>query len=126
MRLSLVLFVAALAGSCSAPQPVPVAPRQVAELAGRTAGKAQRCVPAQPNPVFRVSQSDPHMLLYGEGKTIWATDLGPGCSFGESGTAQPENASSYYCHGDFVRAPGPLNLLPGPHCVLGDFLPYGR
>jgi hypothetical protein len=126
MRLGLALLAAVLVVSCSAPQPVPVAPKQAAELAGRAPGKTQRCVGAISDAPFRVSEADPHLLLYGEGKTIWANDLGPSCGFAESGVAQPEVTASYYCHGDFVRAPGPLNLLPGPHCVLGDFVPYTK
>ena len=125
MRLGFALLAAAVAGSCAAPAPPPAAAhKDVAELAGRTAGRPQRCVPAQGTLAFRVADADPHLLLYGEGKTVWVNELGPGCGFPDGGAIRPDTSASYYCSGDFVRAPGPLNVLPGSHCALGTFVPY--
>jgi hypothetical protein len=125
MKMVPAMVMAALAIALAGAQPVvPVGAKSPAELAGRTPGKPQRCVGAQSAATFRVADSDPHLLLYGEGKTIFATNVGPNCDFADSGIARPETTASFYCKGDFVRAPGPLNLLPGRHCVLGEFVPY--
>lgn len=125
MKIGTAIVAAALAGVVVAAQSGPVGgDKGPSELSGRTQGKAQRCVGAISATPFRVAESNPHLLLYGEGKTIWASDLGPGCAFPDTGVVNPEVAASFYCKGDFVRAAGLLNLLPGHHCVLGNFVPY--
>jgi hypothetical protein len=120
MKLRLVLITAALACSSAAP------PKPVAELKGRTAGKPQRCVGVEPGVEFNTSDEDPHLLLYDDGKTIWANNLGTGCGFGPSESVIPAGESaSFYCRGDFVKAGSRMNLSPfGQRCVLGNFTPY--
>lgn len=123
MRLSVFLAVAALA-ACAAPQPA--APRQQAvELTGRTAGAAQHCIPIVRTQALRVSDSDPHTLLYGTGRTIWASDLGPGCGLSVNDVLISEPLSRY-CRGDIVRSFDQMSRIPGPTCALGDFVPYTR
>jgi hypothetical protein len=122
MKLSIAILAAALTASAA---PVPVtAPQAAPELAGRTPGKAQRCVTGEAGLLFQVSESDPHLLLYGDGKTIWASRLGPECGFEAGETAMPDETASFYCRGDFVRAGGRVTLIPGRRCTLGDFTPY--
>ena len=126
MKLAFALLAAILAGA-AAPQLAPVTGgKGPPELAGRTPGKKQRCLPAPPNMSFAVSEADPHLLMYDDGKTVWVNNLGPSCGFPDSGFVRPDASASYYCKGDFVRAPGALGVLPGPHCVLGDFVPYRK
>jgi hypothetical protein len=126
MKLRVSIVAVALAGSCAGSQTAPVAaPKAVAELAGRSPGKSQRCVTGEPGVLFRVSDSDPHLLLYDDRKTIWASVLAPSCGFEAGQTVGPDVSASYYCHGDFVRARSRIALLPFGHtCVLGDFTPY--
>ena len=125
MRISIVLL-AALAGSCAAPPPPGgYAPRQVAELAGRAAGPAEHCVNITPIDTIRVSESDPSTLVYGNGRTIWANDLGS-CRFRSSDILITEPRGSRYCRGDIVRSMDQVSHIPGPACVLGDFVPYSR
>ena len=116
--------VIALVASCAAPQPT--APdRPAAELAGRTAGAPRHCLSFERTEGLRVSDTDSHKLLYGNGRTIWASHLGPGCGFSVNDTLISEPLSRY-CQGDLVRSFDHLSNIPGPTCVLGDFVPYTR
>lgn len=113
-----------LAGAAPSPAPDRSA-KTVDELSGLSPGKNQRCVSVQPGNFFTTSQSDPHILLYDDGKTVWASRLDQHCGFEPGQTVIPDTSASYYCHGDFVRAGSRVTLLPfGPTCVLGNFTPY--
>jgi hypothetical protein len=119
-----VSIVAVLAASCAAPSTT-LGPRQVSELAGRIAGPPQHCVEITPLDTIRVSQTDPQTLVYGNGRTIWANDLGS-CRMGQNDILITEPRGSRYCRGDIVRSMDQLSHIPGPTCVLGDFVPYLR
>src|SRR5690242_846047 len=126
MRLSPVIAAAALC-ACTAAPPPPAGPVQLTDLAGRTAGAPQPCVPiTQTESSLRISEGDRHTLLYGSGPTIWVNRLGPGCGFAQTDTLVSEVQGSHYCRGDIVRAIDVLSRIPGPSCVLGDFVPYRR
>jgi hypothetical protein len=100
--------------------------RPAQELAGRTAAAPEHCVPMREASALRVSDSDPHMLLYGSGKTIWANDLGH-CSLRRGDVLISEPLGSHYCRGDVIRSVDSVTrTIPGPVCVLGDFVPYTR
>ena len=75
---------------------------------------------------LRVSDSNRHTLLYGSGRTIWANLLAPHCSFRFDDLLVTEPTGSYYCRGDIVRSLDRISGIPGPACVLGDFIPYSR
>jgi hypothetical protein len=127
MNPRIAILAVALACLSAAPPPAPpLAPKVVAELKGRTAGKPQRCVSVQPGVEFSTSDEDPHLLLYDDGRTIWANNLGAGCGFGPSEPVVPAGESaSFYCRGDFVKAGSRMSVSPfGQRCVLGDFTPY--
>ena len=98
---------------------------RVAELTGRTPGKPQRCLGVQPGVLFATADADPHLLIYDDGKTVWANRLASSCEFGPGETIIPDETASYYCKGDFVRQGSRIELSPfGKRCVLGDFTPY--
>lgn len=120
-RLALLALVV---GSCAAPQPEPS--RAPVELAGRSAGPPERCVLIQQSESLRVSDTDRHTLIYGSGRRLWANRLGPQCGFGLDDVLVTEPLGSYYCRGDLVRSFDRLSRIPGPACVLGDFVPYPR
>ena len=127
MEMVLALLIAMLAGSSAAPQPAPKAPhgKVPEELVGRSPGKTQRCVPFEPGRLFNVSRSDPHVLLYEKGKTIWASKLPDNCSFEAGQTVVPDSNASYYCSGDLVRAGERITLEPfGALCAVGEFTAY--
>jgi hypothetical protein len=125
-RMTRILLALALVlGSCVPP---PSAERQQGpdpQLAGRVAGAPQRCVTISAQQSLRVSDSDRHMLLYGNGRTIWTNRLGQ-CTFGSDDVLVTEPLGSSYCRGDLVRSFDRQSRIPGPACVLGDFVPYNR
>jgi len=122
-RISLLL-VPLLLASCAAP-PSSAPRRAAAELAGRKAGAPQHCISFDRLEGLRVSDTDRHMLLYGRGGMIWANDLGPECGFSVNDSLISEPLSRY-CRGDLVRSLDHVSQIPGPTCVLGDFVPYKR
>jgi len=123
MRFGLAV-IAFLCGSCAVPPPGST-PGQATELSGRTAGPAQRCVIIQPSEALRIADGDRHTLIYGTGRTIWANHLGS-CGFGLDDALVTEPIGSHYCGGDVVHSFDRFSKIPGPACVLGDFVPYSR
>jgi hypothetical protein len=119
-------LLALILGSCASPQPNYPQQGPPRELAGRSAGAPEHCVLISPSESLRVSDSDRHTLIYDSGRTIWANHLGPQCGFGSDDILVTEPSGSYYCRGDLVRSFDRLSRIPGPTCVLGDFVPYTR
>lgn len=121
-----LLLLAAVLGSCAVPPPPSgvYEPRQVTELAGRIAGAPQRCIPNQLDGNLRSSSSDPGTLLYGNGSTIWANHLTPGCGFNSNDVLVIRSTGLSYCANDVVRSVDAASRFPGPTCILGDFIPY--
>jgi hypothetical protein len=124
MKRTLVLAMLAL-GSCAPPTPVAQQQGPALELAGRVAGTAERCVTILPQQSLRIADGDRHLLLYGNGRTIWANHLGQ-CTFGTDDVLVTEPVGSSYCRGDIVRSFDRFSRIPGPACVLSDFVPYSR
>jgi hypothetical protein len=118
-------FLALLAGSCAAPQPE-ASSQPPRELAGRTAGPAQKCVLIHQSESLRVSDTNRHVLMYGSGTTLWANHLGPQCGFGRDDVLVTEPIGSYHCRGDIIRSFDRFSRIPGPSCILGDWVAYRR
>lgn len=121
----LAILAAALLAACSVPQPLPQA-RQPAEIAGRVPGTPTDCLPAYDRQQFHVSDSDPSTLVYGNGKTIWVNRLSPACSISWNDIPIFEVTGASYCRGDLVHSVDRTSQIPGPTCVLGDFVPFTR
>ena len=112
------------AGCAPAAPPSNVAPS--AELAGRIAGAPQNCVPVRAGASLRVIDSD--TIIYGTGRTVWLNELPsecPGLRPLDPLIVEPTSGSQY-CRGDRIREFEPVTRVPGPVCVLGDFVPYTR
>ncbi len=75
---------------------------------------------------LRVDEGNRHMLLYGQGRRIWASNLGPNCGFNRGDVLVVHPIGSNYCKGDLVRSFEPVSRFPGTSCLLGDFVPYTR
>jgi len=121
------LGIAALAVAASNCAPADTRPTTVAipDLAGRTAGAPQRCVPTQPTEALRVVDS--HTVVYGSGGTIWLNRLATECpGMTRMDILVIEPMGTQYCRGDKVRSVDPVSHIPGPTCVLGAFVPYTR
>ena len=110
--------------SCTPYPPAGAQQGPVEELAGRAAGPPQRCVSIVSQQSLHPADRDHHILLYGYGRTIYANQLGPQCTFRSDDVLVMEPAGSFYCRGDIVRTFDRLSRIPGPACVLGDFVPY--
>jgi hypothetical protein len=98
---------------------------QIPELAGRTPGPPQQCVNFLPQETLRTSDADRHVLIYSHGSKIWVNHLGS-CSFGTNDTLIVERTGSDVCRGEIIRSIDPVSKIPGPSCILGDFIPYNR
>ena len=126
MTPRLAFAFAALAAIVAAPAP-PRHPSKVAELLGRSPGKPQRCLGIPQGTMFTTEVSDPHLLIYDDGKTVWANQLNSTCDFRLGDSIIADEPASYHCHGDFVRQGKPMGLNPfGRRCTLGDFVPYRK
>lgn len=126
MKRQLLVLTALAAMSCSrsTPEPVAAPPQRIPELAGRTEGKTQRCLPGPRDVLFRVSDSDPNALIFDDGKRIWVSHMAANCQFEPGQTVIPDTLAAYYCSGDMVREGGRVTLTPSRYCALGSFTPY--
>src|SRR4051795_13295959 len=124
MRVRVIVLSASLS-ACTAAPPPPAVPGPMPELAGRVEGPAQRCVTMRPTETLRPAESDRHTLIYTIGSTIWANHIGA-CSFDRNDALLIERTGSDLCRGEIVRSFDPVPKIPGPACILGDFVPYTR
>ena len=113
-----------LAAGCTPVAP-PAAQRIVPELAGRTAGAPQRCTLILRSEGLRPIDRD--TIVYGRGATVYVNELGPRCAgFPPGHILVVEPIGAQHCRGDRVRSIDPVSRIPGPACILGDFVPYRR
>lgn len=94
-----------------------------AELAGRVAGEPQDCIPGMTGQSLRVI--DERTLAYRRGRTLWVNRLRSECpGLDPVSTLIVEVQGDRYCRGDRVRELEPGSSIPGPICILGEFVPY--
>lgn len=129
MRASIgILAVFALTAGCAAGDgpTTRAAQGELAQaLAGRTPGEARHCVPILSARALRVI--DAQTLLYDAGDTIWVNRLEGRCpGLRASDPLIVEPTGSQYCRGDRIRSLDPVSRIPGPICILSDFVPYRR
>jgi hypothetical protein len=120
-----LLLLTVLLGSCAAPPPGVDRQGPPSELLGRAAGAPQRCVDVRQAEGLHISDTNHSFLIYGSGRTIWANNLGQ-CRFGADDVLVTHPFGSSYCRGDIVRSFDRMSRIPGPACVLSDFVPYTR
>jgi hypothetical protein len=123
MRLLPILIL--LTGCATATGDAPTREqRELAEeLQGRTAGRPQACVAVRQNSSLKII--DRQTLAYREGDTVYVNRLEADCpGLRPSNTLLIEPHGSEYCNGDHVRGVETNSSVPGPFCVLRDFVPY--
>ena len=124
MRPSPLILLCLVAG-CTAQAPEPLQGPSP-ELAGQMAGAPQRCVSFEPSSGLRIAEGDRHTLLIGNGQRIYSSSLGPNCGFGWNDILVFQPVGTQYCSGDIVRLIDRTSGIPGPSCILGDFIPHTR
>lgn len=125
MRTTPLILLSLLVAGCTAAPPEPIQGPSP-ELAGRSAGPAQRCISIEPSSGMRTAEGDRHTLLAGSGRLIYSNSLGPHCGFGSNDILVFQPLGTQYCRGDIVRSVDRSSGIPGPSCVLGDFVPHTR
>lgn len=92
-------------------------------LKGRVAGEPERCISTRPSEGLRAI--DERTLVYGTIGTIYVNRLEHACPSVEPlNTLIVEVHGGQLCRGDHVRGLEPGTTIPGPVCLLGDFVPY--
>jgi hypothetical protein len=119
---TLLLLAGLLIGGCAAGNHN-VTEHHDPEIAGRAYGASQRCIPAQPRQSFRIAENDRHILIYGSGKTVWATHLEGLCGFSQDDQLIAHDWNGQYCSGQLITSLD-LSRGEGPSCVIGEFTPY--
>ena len=95
------------------------------ELAGRSAGPAEACIPRTETRSLEVV--DESTLVYRSGDRIWVNRLESNCpGLGPLSTLIIEPSGPRYCRGDRFSGLEPGTAFPGPACLLGEFVPYRR
>ena len=108
--------------SCAQSAP-PGAPAPIPELAGRTAGPTQSCVRNDSSVSVHFTNRD--TLIFTSGSTVFLnTTRCPALTDNDIPVFQV--FGSQYCRGDIVKTVDRFSGIPGPSCVLGDFVPYHR
>jgi hypothetical protein len=123
MRALMLIATATLVGSCTRPA-MPPGSEFAAATAGRIAGPVQNCISTNAAENLRVL--DAQTVAYGNGRTIYVnhlTSVCPAMSQFNTIIVQPF-LGGQYCRGDLVRGLEPGAVIPGPTCILGDWVPY--
>ena len=97
------------------------------QIGGKVAGEAVSCISsAQNTDIIRVSDD---MLLYKvSGRLVYQNRLKSPCRglASDRDIMVTEQFGSQHCRGDIFKLVDRIGGIPGPFCVLGDFVPYRR
>ena len=117
-----VLLLAPLLTSCmqsSAPSDAALS----RQLAGRVAGPPQTCVPTVSN--GNLTAMDATTLVYQSGTKLYVNYPSAPCpALAPLSTLIVDAQPGHYCRGDRVRGIEYGGGIPGPVCLLGDWVPY--
>lgn len=121
-KIILMAAMAAVAG-CSRPVSPDVGFAQ--ETAGRIAGPSHNCISSDAGQGLRVVDSQ--TLAYGWGQTIYINRLDPSCQgISSTSTLLVDRSGPQYCRGDRVQGLQAGASIPGPLCVLKEWVPYRK
>src|SRR6185369_9117632 len=120
MTKSVMCAVLALLGTSCAPSAPVGGPTPIPEIAGRTAGPPESCV--RNDSSSSVHFTNGSALVFTSGSTVWLnTTRCPALTDNDLPVFQLYG--SQYCRGDIVKTVDRYSGIPGPSCVLGDFIP---
>jgi hypothetical protein len=121
IRPAIVLLTPALMSCTQSNAPADAALSR--ELAVRAAGAPQACIPTVSNGSLHAIDSS--ALVYRSGTTIYVNHPSAPCSaLAPFNTLIVDAQSGHYCRGDRVRGIELGGGIPGPICILGDWVPY--
>ena len=97
------------------------------QIGGKVAGEPVSCISsAQHTDIIRVSDD---MLLYKvSGRLVYQNRLKSPCRglASDRDIMVTEQFGSQQCRGDIFKLVDRIGGIPGPFCVLGDFVPYRK
>ena len=93
-------------------------------LAGKTAGKAEKCLPTYRSSDMTVIDDD--TILFRDGRTVYVNHPLGGCmNLHQSGRALvTRNFGPQLCRGDIANVVDNSSGITVGSCSLGDFIPY--
>jgi hypothetical protein len=93
------------------------------QLADRVPGAAQTCISTVSN--GNLTAIDTSTLVYQSGTTLFVNHPSAPCSaIAPLSTLIVDAQGGHYCRGDRVRGVEYGSGIPGPVCLLGDWVPY--
>ena len=122
----LPVFVAFAAVGCARPV-APAGDTLAQRIAGYTAGAPESCVTAEP--ATNLVVNDPATLVYDRGSVLYVNRLANACpGLRESSIIVVQvSTGGQYCRGDrFQTREQQVSSVPGPTCILGEWIPYRR
>lgn len=120
----LILLLAPMLLSC-APSVPPAGTLISRDLAGRIVGAPQTCVPTVSSGTL--TAIDASTLAYHSGNIIYLNHPEAPCpAIVPLSTLIVDAAPGHYCRGDRVRGIEYGGGIPGPVCILGDWIAYRR
>jgi len=123
MRRSILLLAPMLVSCAQSVAPSDTLIRR--ELASRVAGTPQTCVPTVSSGTLTAIDSS--TLAYHSGSTIYLNHPAAPCpAIAPLSTLIVDAAPGHYCRGDRVRGVEFGGGIPGPVCVLGDWVAYRK
>ena len=97
------------------------------QIGGKVAGEAVSCISdARRTDIIRVSDD---LLLYKvSGRLVYQNRLKSSCPglANDNDIIVTEQFGSQQCRGDIIKLVDRIGGIPGPFCVLGDFVPYRK
>jgi hypothetical protein len=135
-HLSLLLVGPLLLTGCMANDaestPAPISDKSAKvlakELEGKIAGKPVSCISNTGNTSNIVRISDDMVLYRVSGRLVYQNRLRGSCPglARDRDVIVTEQFGSQQCSGDLLRLVDRVGGLPGPVCVLGEFVPYRK
>jgi len=131
LKMRLFMLATAVVGLCAcatASEPAQRSAKAQGEydrlLAGKTAGKAEKCLPTYRSIDMTIIDDD--TILFRDGRTVYVNHPLGGCNnLHQSGRALvTKNFGPQLCRGDLATVIDNTSGIPVGACSLGDFVPY--
>jgi hypothetical protein len=95
-------------------------------LAGRVAGRAERCLPGGADARLTILDKDT-IVWRQSGRRIWVTHpVGACASLAPDRTLLVESFGGMHCRNDLFRTITPGLSIPSAACRFGSFVPYDK